>query len=294
MTEVLTPDGAWTLDDGVLRIVPGHGRKVHKLRRTLGELAVPLEAIAGIAFEQGRKSGRLRLRLRHGADPFAHVTTSKLTAESDPYGLTVDRDAFGAAGYLVDEVRHDRAAAGIPDGPAHEYLMPAPAVPLTATAGDGAVSFDGTTVRIEWTEWAEDSKLAAGTQVLGLHGIEGVEWTPIMGLTNGSLRFRRRDVPPIAAKNDLACVTWGILREGGATSLVAAAVAALLPHPHAAPASAAGQDAPQLASSGVTQATEDAHDAVVRRLRELGELHRDGVLDDAEFAVAKQALLRRL
>ncbi|WP_022926818.1 DUF4429 domain-containing protein [Patulibacter americanus] len=294
MTEVLTPDGAWTLDDGVLRIVPGHGRKVHKLRRSLGELAVPLEAISGIAFEQGRKSGRLRLRLRDGADPFAQVTTSKLTAESDPYGLAVDRDAFAAAGYLVDEVRHDRAAAGVPDGPAREYLMPPPAVPLTATAGDGAVSFDGTTVRIEWTEWAEDSKLAAGTQVLGIHAIEGVEWTPIMGLTNGSLRFRRRGVLPIAAKNDLACVTWGILREGGTTSLVAAAIAARLPHPHTASASPPAEEPPNAAGPGTAQATEDEHDAVMRRLRELGDLHRGGVLDDAEFAMAKQALLRRL
>jgi hypothetical protein len=29
-------------------------------------------------------------------------------------------------------------------------------------------------------------------------------------------------------------------------------------------------------------------------LRELGELHRDGVLTDEEFAMAKQAVLKRM
>ena len=33
---------------------------------------------------------------------------------------------------------------------------------------------------------------------------------------------------------------------------------------------------------------------MLRRLRELGELHRDGVLTDEEFVMAKQAILRRL
>jgi hypothetical protein len=32
----------------------------------------------------------------------------------------------------------------------------------------------------------------------------------------------------------------------------------------------------------------------LRRLRELGDLHRDGILTDEEFATAKQALLRQM
>jgi hypothetical protein len=34
-------------------------------------------------------------------------------------------------------------------------------------------------------------------------------------------------------------------------------------------------------------------DALLRRLRELGDLHKDGVLTEEKFTVAKQALLRR-
>ncbi|WP_143671023.1 SHOCT domain-containing protein, partial [Streptomyces sp. b84] len=36
------------------------------------------------------------------------------------------------------------------------------------------------------------------------------------------------------------------------------------------------------------------HDTLLRRLRELGELHRAGVLTDEEFSTAKQAVLRSM
>ncbi len=65
-------------------------------------------------------------------------------------------------------------------------------------------------------------------------------------------------------------------------ALVAAAVQARLPHPTASPeARAAGQPA--------AIAPEDDHDALLRRLRELGDLHKSGVLTDEEFATAKRA-----
>ncbi|MEY7980075.1 SHOCT domain-containing protein, partial [Streptomyces pilosus] len=38
----------------------------------------------------------------------------------------------------------------------------------------------------------------------------------------------------------------------------------------------------------------DDHDALLRRLRELGELHRSGVLTDEEFTLAKQAVLKHM
>lgn len=41
-------------------------------------------------------------------------------------------------------------------------------------------------------------------------------------------------------------------------------------------------------------AAEHEQDAVLRRLRELGELHRAGVLTDEEFVTAKRAILKRM
>ncbi|MER6310099.1 SHOCT domain-containing protein, partial [Streptomyces sp. NPDC001657] len=45
--------------------------------------------------------------------------------------------------------------------------------------------------------------------------------------------------------------------------------------------------------AALTAAPADDHDALLRRLRELGELHRDGILTDEEFAATKAAVLRR-
>src|SRR5688500_7332447 len=98
--EVIARDGTWTFDGEVLRIVPGRDRGVHKLRKALGELVVPLEAVAGVAFEPGRKAGRLRLRLRAAADPFSQAVAGSLAdSAADPYRLSVDGGRTGVAEY---------------------------------------------------------------------------------------------------------------------------------------------------------------------------------------------------
>lgn len=290
VAEVITRDGTWTFDGEQIRIVPGHDRRVHKLRQALGELTVPVTAISGVAFEPGRKAGRLRLRLRDGADPFLQVAGGKLGDDADPYRLAVDRNSVGAAEYFVDEVRNALVIEQVPPGPTDHYRMRGPSVPLTATAGDGTVSFDGNRIRIEWTEWAEGIKKSAGPQEFPLSAVVGVEWVPIVGFTNGFLRFRLAGASALQPKHDPNCVTWGIIREGGTTSLLAAAVVARLPHPHAPSDTPEGVLPPDRSTDGAG----DQPETVLRRLRELGELHRDGILTDEEFAAAKQALLRRL
>jgi hypothetical protein len=92
MAEIIQRDGTWAFDGDTVRIVPGSDKGISLLRKTLGEVAVPLTALAGIAFEPGRRSGRLRLRLRDGADPLLQVTGGKLDDSSDPYRLTVENN----------------------------------------------------------------------------------------------------------------------------------------------------------------------------------------------------------
>src|SRR5215470_10077997 len=105
MAEVITRDGTWTFDGESVRIVPGRDRGVHKLRQAVGEVTVPLTALAGVAYEPGRKDGRLRLRLRDGADPFTQAARGQLPDAADPYQLAVGaRNVL--AEYLVDEVRN--------------------------------------------------------------------------------------------------------------------------------------------------------------------------------------------
>ncbi|MEU6823559.1 DUF4429 domain-containing protein [Streptomyces atriruber] len=296
MAEIIQRDGTWTFDGETLRLVPGHDKNVSLLRKTLGELTVPLAALAGIAFEQGKKSGRLRLRLRDGADPLLQATGGKLTDSSDPYQLTVEPDRYGVAEYLVDEVRNAHLLEQVPAAPCDAYLLTGPPVPLSVSAGDGTASFDGEIVRLEWNWKTEDAKTAAGARSLALADVAAVEWQPAAGLENGHLRFTVKNAPTKAPpKYDPNAVElWGFKKDP-LMALVAAAVQARLPHPSApaAPKALAGAS-PDGASAAAPQPAAEDHDALLRRLRELGELHQAGILTDEEFATAKQAVLRRM
>ncbi|MFF4568937.1 DUF4429 domain-containing protein [Streptomyces sp. NPDC001410] len=293
MAEIIQRDGTWAFDGDALRLTPGRDRNIGLLRGTLGELVVPLGALAGVSFEQGKKSGRLRLRLRDGADPLLHATGGRLTEPHDPYQLTVESDRYGVAEYFADEVRGALLLDGVSPDPVDGYLLPGPSVPLSASAGDGTAGFDGEQVRLEWNWKTEDAKAATGPRTIPLSEITAVEWQPAAGLENGHLRFTVRGAPATApAKYDPNAVElWGFKRDP-LMALVAAAVQARLPHPSAPPAETdVRPEPPRLTKASPA---EDDHDALLRRLRELGELHRSGVLTDEEFTLAKQAVLRRM
>ncbi|MFF6985665.1 DUF4429 domain-containing protein [Streptomyces sp. NPDC010273] len=292
MAEIIQKDGTWVFDGDALRLTPGRGKNVGLFRKSLGELVVPLGALAGVSFEQGRRSGRLRLRLRDGADPLLHATGGRLTEGDDPYQLAVESDRYGVAEYFVDEVRNALLLDQVPADPVDEYLLPGPAVPLSVSAGDGTASFDGERVRLEWNWKTEDAKSAAGARTLAVTDLVGVEWRPSAGLENGYIRFSVRNAPTKAPpKYDPNSVElWGFKKDP-LMALIAAAVQARLPHPAAEPDVRPEQPEP---AGQLTAVAEDGHDALLRRLRELGELHRDGVLTDDEFAMAKQAVLKRM
>ncbi|MFE9673499.1 DUF4429 domain-containing protein [Streptomyces sp. NPDC006259] len=297
MAEIIQKDGTWVFDGDALRLTPGRDKSVSLLRRTLGELTVPLGALAGVSFEQGRKSGRLRLRLRDGACPLLHATGGRLTEPHDPYQLVVEPDRHGVAEYLVDEVRNALLLDRVPAGPVDSPLLPGPSVPLSVSAGDGTASFDGELVRLEWNWRTEDAKAAAGPRTLPVDEITAVEWCPSAGLDNGHLRFTVRGAPVrTPAKYDPNAVElWGFGKDP-LMALVAAAVQARLPHPAAHPEDAVRPpgDAPRAVAAAPAAPAEDSHDALLRRLRELGELRRDGVLTEDEFTLAKQAVLARM
>ncbi|WP_214411878.1 DUF4429 domain-containing protein [Sphaerisporangium fuscum] len=295
MADISVPDGSWTFDGETLRIVPGGDKNVHELRKVLGQLDIPLAAIAGVSFEPSRKGGSLQLRLRPGADPLTDVVAGRLLSTADPYRLAVPKDRTGAAEYLADEVRTHLTLEQVPGGPVEGFLLPGPAVPVSASAGDGSVSFDGERVHLEWTLFAKSVKQTAGPQTFLLSELAGVEWAPQSGAGYGRLRFRLKDGDPVKSpEEDPRSLSWGIQRYGGLTALVAAAVLARLPREAGEPT------APSPAHPGDQEALRrrlaelESHDALVRRLGDLGELHRSGVLTDEEFRSAKQVLLRGL
>ncbi|MGW1001647.1 DUF4429 domain-containing protein [Streptomyces sp. NPDC002520] len=305
MAEIIQKDGTWAFVGDRLRLTPGRDRNVSPIRRALGELEVPLDALAGVSFEQGRRSGRLRLRLRDGADPLLRATAGRLAESDDPYRLTVDSDRYGVAEYVAEEVRTALLLEGVPSGPVTGYRLPGPPLPVSAAAGDGTAAFDGERVRLEWNWKTEDAKAATGPRTIPLAEITAVRWQPAAGLENGHLRFTVRGAPVTAPPkfDPNAVELWGF-RKDPLMALVAAAVQVRLPHPSAPAAGAlapAGAPAPvealvprQAEAPTGAPAAEDDHDALLRRLRELGELHRSGVLTDEEFTLAKRAVLSRM
>ncbi|NGO69846.1 DUF4429 domain-containing protein [Streptomyces boncukensis] len=268
MTEILQRAGSWVFDGGTIRIVPGTDRSVHPLRKALGEVAVPLKAVAGIAYEPGgRKGGRLRLRLRDRADPLSQVAGGRLPDASDPYQLAVDKDRTGVAEYVVEEVRNALLLESVPDSPCTRYLLPGPSVPLTATGTDGTVTFDGERIQIEWNWIAEESKTSGGPRRFAVQDLAGVEWTPAIGWENGSLRFRLQGThPTLKPQHDPNCLLlWGVrpARETSGSVLLAAAVTARLPHPLAPERPEPGPDpAPSLEKSAPLESGTDGAGAL--------------------------------
>ncbi|MER8221970.1 DUF4429 domain-containing protein [Streptomyces sp. NPDC094143] len=299
MAEISQRDGTWAFDGGTVRITPGLHRSVPLFRQTYGEIAVPLEAVAGVVLEPERKRGRLRLRLREGADPLLQATGGRLPDAADPYRLAVDTDRTGVAEYIAEEIRRALLLDGIPKEPVKAYLLPGPPVPVSVRSSDGTASFDGTQVRIDWSDTSERVKRATGPRIIGLGELVRVEWLPNTGHEDGFLRFVTREtvfskLPP--EKDPYALDLWGNARRDLLTALVAAAVTARLPHPSTRPAP--GDDAVDgtgthpAHSRPLPPAGSDHHDVLLRRLRELGRLHRDGILTDEEFAMTKAAVLR--
>jgi hypothetical protein len=279
MAEIIQRDGTWAFDGNTVRVTPGLNRSVPLFRRTYGEITVPLEAVASVVHEPERRRGQLRLRLREGADPLLQATGGRLPEAADPYRLLVDAGHSWAAGYVADEIRRALLLDQVPQDPAGAYLLAGPPVPVSVRSSDGTVSFDGTRVRIDWADTSDPVKRAAGPRVIGVGDLLQVEWMPNSGHENGFLRFVTRqtvssELPP--EKDPYALDLWGSARRDLLTALVAAAVTARLPHP----ATRAGSGAA------------DHHDVLLCRLRELGRLHRDGVLTDREFTLAKAAVLR--
>ncbi|MFI6011525.1 DUF4429 domain-containing protein [Streptomyces sp. NPDC051243] len=295
MAEIIQRDGTWAFDGTTVRITPGLHRSVPLFRQTYGEIAVPLEAVASIVFEPERKRGRLRMRLREGADPLLQATGGRLPDAADPYRLTVEVDRAGVAEYVAEEIRHALLLDQIPKEPTKTYLLPGPPVPVSVRSSDGTVSFDGSQVRIDWSDTSDRVKRATGPRIISLSDLVQIEWLPNSGYEDGFLRFVTREtlfskLPP--DKDPYALDLWGSARRDLLTALVATAVTARMPHPSTRTAvdRADRPDRPQPVAS--VPPPVDHHDVLLRRLRELGELHRDGVLTDEEFAMTKAVVLR--
>lgn len=166
------------------------------------------------------------------------------------------------------------------------------------TRCDATASFDGERIRLDRNWKTEESKTSGGPRTILLPDLELVEWVPAAGLENGYLRFVVAKATATAAPkyDPHAVVLYGFTKDP-LMPLVAAAVVARMPHPGAPAKSLAVQppapERPADAPPTVGDEGDVDHDALLRRLRELGDLHQSGIPTEAEFTTAKQAVLRR-
>ncbi|WP_083936338.1 DUF4429 domain-containing protein [Nocardiopsis ganjiahuensis] len=236
MAEVSGREGSWSFDGAAVWLAPG--KRAHALCRALGVVSLPLDALVGAVFEPSGRGGVLRVYPRPGADPFTEVTQGTLNTRVDPYALRIGRSGVLVAEYFAETVAAELAAAGPGnDAPADRYLVEPPKVPVHSTVGDASVTFDGSGVYVRPNWKSENAKREDGSGRLSLEEIAEVRWTPATGNRDGSLRFvpvsGERHSDPRYDPYSVHWSLWGKDYWGGTTSVVAAAVAARLPHPSA-------------------------------------------------------------
>ncbi|MFF7166778.1 DUF4429 domain-containing protein [Streptomyces sp. NPDC008086] len=276
---------AWEFESDSVLIRYERGIRTPKLFQALGERRIPLEAIGGVTLTPGKRGTVvLRLELRPGADPLMEAAAGQLKEGGDPYRLVLPAERETLAEYYADELRAELKESG----PAEEFLVEAPEVPLQFKAYDAKASFDGQTVRFRWF-WtgASSAKWKAGDQSFSVAELSGVEWRS-PEVFEGHLRLLRRDggdgrPVPEQVDHDPAAVVFGLGYGPVHESLPFAA--AVLSAVRSAGVAAA------VPAAGVPR--RDPAD-IAERIRHLGELHQAGLVTDEEFSVKKAELLAEL
>ncbi|MGW1956417.1 DUF4429 domain-containing protein [Streptomyces sp. NPDC001920] len=273
---------AWEFESDSVLIRYERGIRTPKLFQALTERRVPLEAIAGVTLTPGKRGTvALRIEPRPGADPLSEAAAGQLKEGCDPYRLVLPADKETLAEYYADELRAQLTRSG----PADEFLVAAPDVPLSFKAYDGKASFDGETVRFRWF-WtgASSAKWKAGDQSFSVGELSDVEWRS-PEIFDGHLRLLPRDSAddrPAQADQDPAAVVFG-LGYGPVHESLPFAAAVLAAVRRSGPVAAVPAAAPRRDPADIAE-----------RIRHLGELHRAGLVTDEEFSVKKAELLAEL
>ncbi|WP_329458059.1 DUF4429 domain-containing protein [Streptomyces sp. NBC_01497] len=306
----------WEFEGDSVLIRFGRGIRTPKLFQVLRERRVPHEALASVTVSPGRRGTVvLHATVRPGADPLMDVAAGQLKEGCDPYRLVLPAGRETLAEYYAQELRRllpaavsgPASGAGVRAEPTEHHLVAAPGPPLGFKAYDGRAAFDGRQVSFRWS-WtgASTAKWKAGDQTFRVGDLQGVEWRSPEG-PDGYLRLVRRAPAPatghvavpgrLAGEDperlpqpdaDPAAVVFGVGYGPVHESLpFAAAVLAAVRGGHAARAHA---PAPAVVGTG----TADPARSVADRIRQLGELHRAGLVTDEEFTSKKAELLAEL
>ena len=273
---------AWEFESDSVLIRYERGIRTPKLFQALGERRVPYAAIGAVTLTPGKRGTvALRIEPRDGADPLLEAAAGQLKESGDPYRLVLPAERETLAEYYGDELRAQLTESG----PAEEFLVGAPEVPMHFKAYDAKASFDGNIVRFRWF-WtgASSAKWKAGDQSFPVAELSGVEWRS-PEVFEGHLRLLRRDSAdgqPAQADQDPAAVVFG-LGYGPVHESLPFAAAVLSAVRRTGPVAAVPASAPRRDPADIAE-----------RIRHLGELHEAGLVTDEEFSSKKAELLAEL
>ncbi|GAA3524143.1 DUF4429 domain-containing protein [Streptomyces osmaniensis] len=273
---------AWEFESDSVLIRYERGIRTPKLFQALGERRVPYAAIGAVTLTPGRRGTvALRIEPRPGADPLLEAAAGQLKESGDPYRLVLPAERETLAEYYGDELRAQLKESG----PAEEFLVGAPEVPMHFKAYDAKATFDGKIVRFRWF-WtgASSAKWKAGDQSFPVAELSGVEWRS-PEVFEGHLRLLRRDSAdgqPAQADQDPAAVVFG-LGYGPVHESLPFAAAVLSAVRRSGPVAAVPASAPRRDPADIAE-----------RIRHLGELHEAGLVTDEEFSSKKAELLAEL
>ncbi|MEV8431960.1 DUF4429 domain-containing protein [Streptomyces sp. HUAS 31] len=273
---------AWEFESDSVLIRYERGIRTPKLFQALGERRVPYAAIGAVTLTHGKRGTvALCIEPRPGADPLLEAAAGQLKESGDPYRLVLPAERETLAEYYGDELRAQLTESG----PAEEFLVGAPEVPMHFKAYDAKATFDGKIVRFRWF-WtgASSAKWKAGDQSFPVAELSGVEWRS-PEVFEGHLRLLRRDSAdgqPAQADQDPAAVVFG-LGYGPVHESLPFAAAVLSAVRRRGPVAAVPASAPRRDPADIAE-----------RIRHLGELHEAGLVTDEEFSSKKAELLAEL
>ncbi|MFB8215100.1 MULTISPECIES: DUF4429 domain-containing protein [Streptomyces] len=310
----------WEFDTDSVLIRFERGIRTPKLFQSLRERRIPYAALSSVTLTPGKR-GTVVLRAvpRAGADPLVEAASGQLKEGCDPYRLVLPAEREVLAEYYADELRAllDPASGESAD----RFLVSAPEAPMNFKAYDGRASFDGERISFRWS-WtgASSAKWKAGDQTFRVSELAGIVWRSPEAL-DGYLRLLPRAAAPVdhrtgGSLGDLHGPGGGADADSGAPEGIPAAPpaagadqdpAAVLfglgygPVHESLPFAAAvlesvrrTQPAPAGSAPALVNAGRRDPADIAERIHHLGELHRAGLVTDAEYSAKKAQLLAEL
>ncbi|TDD05330.1 DUF4429 domain-containing protein [Saccharopolyspora terrae] len=292
--ELTGTNATWVFEDDRIEINYSSGLGHPRLLRKLKHRTIPYRAISRASSAGGDGNPQLTLHLRPGADPLTEVAAGQLSDDSEPHQIELEPNQQELAAYYADHINDHCDLNPDSDSPAAHFLVEVDQSPRRLKGYDGEATFDGSAVEFQWHPDASGAKHRSPKRRHELTELAGVEWVK-PGLTSGHLlllpRGERSDAPPA---DNIRSLLFGFGFGTTANSLpFAAAVLAAIQQAQPG-AAAVGGSTDRLMLPAAPQRPEMSREDVLATIRELGQLHADGILTQEEFEQKKRELLDRL